>query len=157
MDLTALPVTHRSVIPERFRDDNDHMNVAWYVYLFDQSAEEFFKLFGLDRAYRETTQCSTFALEQHLRYLREVRIGQAVTIRCRAVARSAKRFHFMQFMILDESGELAATEESLGTHVDMRIRRTSPMPPQVTAAFDRLVEEHSRQPWPAPVCGAMKV
>ncbi len=156
MDLSALPITYRGVIHDRFRDENDHMNVAWYVYLFDQAAEGFFQLFGLDRAYREANQASTFALEQHIRYLREVRIGQAVTVRSRAVARSAKRFHFMQFLVIDEGGVLAATEEAVGTHMDMVIRRTSPMPPHITAAYDRMLDEHMRLPWPAPVCGAMK-
>ena len=156
MDLSALPITYRAVIPDSFRDENDHMNVMWYVHLFDQAAGGFFQLFGIDRAYCEANRASTFALEQHVRYLREVRIGQAVTVRSRAVARSAKRFHFVQFLVIDETGELAATEEAVGTHMDMRLRRTAPMPPQISAAYDRILEEHARLPWPAPLCGVMR-
>lgn len=156
MDLTALPITYRAVIPDAFRDENDHMNVMWYVHLFDQAAGGFFKLFGFDRAYFEANQASTFALEQHVRYLREVRIGQAVTVRSRAVGRSAKRFHFMQFLTIDENGVLAATEEAVGTHMDMRARRTSPMPQAIAARYDALLVEHTQLPWPAPVCGVMR-
>ena len=156
MDLTALPITGRAVIPDAFRDENDHMNVTWYVHLFDQAAGGFFKMFGIDRAYCEANQASTFALEQHIRYLREVRIGQAVTVRARAVGRSAKRFHFMQFLVIEETSMLAATEEAVGTHMDMRARRTAPMPPSIAAAYDRILEDHARLPWPAPVCGVMR-
>jgi acyl-CoA thioester hydrolase len=156
MDLTPLPITYRAVIPDTFRDENNHMNVMWYVHLFDQAAGGFFPLFGIDRAYCEANLASTFALEHHIRYLREVRIGQAVTVRSRAVGRSAKRFHFMQFLVIDESGELAATEEAVGTHMDMQVRRTSPMPPHIVAAYERILEAHARLPWPAPICGVMK-
>lgn len=155
MDISTLPITYRAVIPDSFRDENDHMNVTWYVYLFDQAAGGFFDLFGINRGYCEANLASTFALEQHVRYLREVRIGQAVTVRSRAVARSAKRFHFMQFLMIDETSVLAATEEAVGTHMDMRARRTSPMPASISAAYDRILEVHSRLSWPAPVCGAM--
>jgi acyl-CoA thioester hydrolase len=156
MDLSALPITYRAVIPDSYRDENDHMNVMWYVYLFDQAAGEFFKLFGIDRAYCEANQASTFALEQHIRYLREVRIGQSVTVRARAVGRSAKRFHFIQFLTIDDGDVLAATEESVGTHMDMRLRRTSPIPTSIAAAFDRTLLEHAKLDWPAPVCGLMR-
>jgi hypothetical protein len=37
----------------------------------------------------------------------------------------------------------------------MRVRRSSPMPPAVTDAIDRLLAEHRKLTWDAPVCGAM--
>src|SRR5262249_42426347 len=130
--------------------------VMWYVHLFDQGAGGFFQMFGIDRAYCEANQASTFALEQHVRYLREVRVGQAVTVRARAVGRSAKRFHFMQFLVIDETGVLAGPGGAAGAHRDRRARRTAPIPPAIAAAYDRILEEHARLPWPAPVCGVMK-
>jgi hypothetical protein len=63
----------------------------------------------------------------------------------------------MQFMTIDESDVLAAIAEGVSTHVDMRIRRSSPMPRNITDAIDRLLEEHSRLEWPPPVCGAIRV
>jgi acyl-CoA thioester hydrolase len=107
--------------------------------------------------YFEANHAGTFALENHVRYIREVRAGQRVTIRSRAIGRSEKRFHVLHFMVNDDLGALAATSEMIGTHVDLGIRRSSPFPPHVAAAFDRLLAEHSSLPWPAPVCGAMRV
>jgi acyl-CoA thioester hydrolase len=154
--LSSLPITYQCVIPESFLDEMGHMNVMWYAHLFGQATVELFKLVGLTRRYFESNQAGTFALEQHTRYLAEVRAGQRVTIRSRLVGRSAKLFHFIHFMVNDTTGALASIGESLGAHVDMRIRRTSPMPTEITTLFDRPLGEHQKLDWPAPVCGVMK-
>jgi len=156
VDVSELPITLQATVPEEYLDDMGHMNVMWYIHLFSRAAGEFFRLFGLTDDYFTAHQAGTFALEMHVRYLAEVRLGQRVVVRSRALGRSAKRFHFMHFMVHADSGVLAATEEAVGTHVDLRTRRTSPMPPEVAAALDRLIAEHRRLPWEAPVCGVMK-
>jgi hypothetical protein len=51
---------------------------------------------------------------------------------------------------------LAATMEGVGTHVDMRARKSSPFPTAVAAAFDRMLEEHNALQWPPLLCGALK-
>ncbi len=156
MDLSSLPIHYQAVIPESYLDEMGHMNVMWYTHLFSCATDGLFASVGLNLAYFEANQAGTFALEQHVRFRVEVRAGQHVTIRSRVLGRSAKRFHFMQFMFNDDAGVLSATVESVGTHVDLRVRRSSPLPPQVVEGFDRLIAEHSRLPWPAPVCGVMR-
>jgi acyl-CoA thioester hydrolase len=156
MDWKSLPIHHRAVIPESYLDENNHMNVMWYTHLFDRAVGGFFDAFGFDREYCEANQASSFALEQHTRYLAEVRVGHRVTVRTRALGRSAKRVHFLQFLSIDDTDTLAATAEFIGTHVDMKVRRTSPFPVHLAAAYDRILAEHLRLPWPAPVCGVMK-
>jgi acyl-CoA thioester hydrolase len=156
MDLQRLPVTYRAVIPATYRDEMGHMNVMWYTHLFSQATGGLFALFGLTPAYCEANQAGSFALEQHVRYLAEVRVGQHLRIHSRALGRSAKRLHFMHFMVMDDTSVLAATEEGIGTHVDLRVRRSSPLPAPLAAAYDRLLAEHGQLPWNAPVCGVMK-
>ncbi len=156
MDFDSLPVTASATIPEAYLDDMGHMNVLWYASLFSEAIGGFFQLVGLTRGYMEANQAGTFALEQHTRFLKEVRVGQHVTLRTRMLGRSARRFHLMNFMVNDDLGVLAATGESVGAHVDLRVRRMSPFPPAIAAAFDRYLAAHARLPWAAPVCGAMK-
>jgi acyl-CoA thioester hydrolase len=156
MDLTPLPVTHRAVIPDAYMDEMGHMNVMWYTHLFSEAAWGLFQLVGMTRDYFEARRAGTFALAQHFRYLKEVRVGQHVTLRGRVLGRTAKRWHTIHFMTIDELDALAATAESVSTHVDMRVRRSSPMPPAVTDAIDRLLADHSCLDWDAPVCGAME-
>ncbi len=156
-DLEMLPVGYRKTIPESYLDEFKHMNVMWYTHLFSCSLDDIFNRVGLTNEYFEDNQAGTFALEGHIRYLNEVRVGQNVTIRTRVLGRSDRRFHILHFMTNDETGKLSATLEAIGTHVDLRIRRSSPFPAQVAAAFDRLLAEHQQLPWAAPVCGAMQV
>ena len=156
MDLSLLPIHHQAVIPESYLDEMGHMNVMWYTHLFSQAAWGLFQTVGLTEAYFAANRADSFALAQHFRYLKEVRAGQHVTLRSRVLGRSAKRWHTIHFMTIDELDALAATAEAVSTHVDMTVRRSSPMPPTVTAAIDRLLAEHARLGWVAPVCGAMQ-
>jgi acyl-CoA thioester hydrolase len=155
MNLSSLPVTHRAVIPETYLDLMGHMNVMWYTNLFSEAAWELFQLVGLTREHFTAHRTGTFALEQHFRYLKEVRLGQHVTLRSRVLGRSAKRWHTIHFMTIDELDALAATAEVVSTYVDMTVRRSAPMPPDITDAIDRLLAEHTKLDWAAPICGAM--
>ena len=155
MDLTALPITHRAAIPDAYLDDMGHMNVMWYTHLFSQGAWALFQMVGLTRDYFDANHAGSFALEQHFRYLKEVRVGQRVTVRSRVLGRTEKRWHVMHFMTNDDLGALAATCEVVSTHVDIRVRRSSPLPPHAADAIDTLLAEHSRLTWAAPTCGAM--
>lgn len=155
MDLTRLPVNHKATVLEDYIDEMGHMNVMWYTHFFDRATMAFFESFGMGLAYFESQNAGAFALEKHTRYLAEARLGQAVTVRSRALGRSAKRFHFMHFLILDESGLLSATTELVGTHVDRATRRSSPMPDTIGDAFDQLLATHSTLDWEPPLCGVM--
>lgn len=155
-DLSALPVTHQAVIPETYLDEMGHMNVMWYTHLFSMGAWGLFQKVGLTVEYFEANHAGSFALEQHFRYLKEVRLGQHVTIHSGVLGRTAKRWHSIHFMIIDELDVLAAISEGVSTHVDMRVRRSSPMPPNVCDAIDRMLEEHKSLLRDAPVCGAIK-
>lgn len=156
MDLNALPITYRASIPESYLDEMGHMNVMWYTHLFSQAMGGIFGAIGLTRAYFEANRAGSFALEAHIRYLREVRAGMNVTVRTRLVGRSAKRFHILHFLVIDEGNVPAATGEFVGTHIDMTVRRSSPFPESITATYDRILAEHSALEWEPPLCGVMK-
>ena len=120
------------------------MNVMWYTHLFSSAFEQFAEGFGFGEAYFRANHTGSFALETHVRYLSEVRIGQHVTVRSRLLGRSEKRIHFMHFMTIDETGALAAIQEHVGAHIDMRIRRMAPLPSDIAARFDKLLAEQER-------------
>jgi len=156
MNLSSLPVTYRAVIPTDFIDEFGHVNVMWYTHLFTEGAGGLFQIVGLTWEHLEANRAGTFALEQHFRYLKEIRQGQHVTLRSRVLGRSAKRWHTIHFMTIDELDVLAATCEVVSTYVDMTVRRSAPMPATITAGIDRLLNEHTKLGWEAPVCGTMK-
>jgi acyl-CoA thioester hydrolase len=151
--IEALPLFHRETIPVAYLDAMGHMNVQWYMALFDKAGWNFFASFGMDQRYYEEEKGGGFALQQFINYLAEVRAGETVALRTRFLGRSARRIHFMHFMINETRGNLACTMEVLGSHADMRVRRTSPYPEHIARRIDALLAAHESLSWEAPVCG----
>jgi acyl-CoA thioester hydrolase len=154
--LDSLPVVYRITIPEAYRDAMGHMNMRWYVALFDEAGLPLFDRIGLTTDYFERNRTGTFDLEHHTHFLNEVHIGDTVAIRARLLGRSSKRLHYMLFMVNETRGVLSATLEIMNSHADLSIRRTSPYPENIAALIDEMLAEHSRLDWDAPVCGVMK-
>ena len=157
MDFRQLPLTLQATVEAKHLDHLDHMNVMWYTHFFDLATWAWYETFDFGKAYHHESGFGSFALETHTRYLAELRAGDGVRIYTRMLARNAKLFHYMHFMQRAGDGELSATCELLGIHVDMSSRRSAPMPASVAAHFDRLIAEHSQLGWEAPVSGAINL
>lgn len=155
--IALLPLYHRQTIPTEYIDAMGHMNVRWYMALFDNATWRFFDAMGLDDAYFERSHAGGFALKHFVTYWAEVQAGQTVAVHTRILGRSDKRFHFMHFMVNESSGITAAALEALGTHVDLRKRKSSPLPSRIAKRFDNQLAEDRQLPWPAPICGAIAV
>jgi acyl-CoA thioester hydrolase len=154
--IRGLPETNRKTIPESYLDAMGHMNVMWYTHLFSDAMGGVFKMIGLHWDQLDGSHVGTFALEAHIRYLAEVRVGQTISVRSRVVGRSERRFYFMHFMVNEDRDNVAATFENIGTFVDLRIRRTAPIPEDISNNLNTLFSEHDALSWKAPVCGVMK-
>ena len=155
--LTSLPEVYRAVIPPAYEDRNGHMNMRWYLALYDEAGDAMYPMLGLTADYFAASGMGGFDLEHHLWYPAEVRIGDTVVIRARILARSAKLMHYMMFMVNETRGMLSSLFECVHAHADLRARRTAPFPAQVAAQIDALVAAHRALPWPAPVSGTMGV
>jgi acyl-CoA thioester hydrolase len=154
MDIAQLPLAYSATVQAQHLDFLDHMNVMWYTHFFDMATWGFYNQIGFGDEYHQDDRGS-FALEQYTRHLAELRLGDGFQIYTRAIARSAKLWHFMHFMLRNRDGALAATTELLGIHIDMRTRRSSPLPEEQATLWDRLIAEHSQVGWDAPVSGVM--
>jgi len=130
-------------------DYNGHMNVGYYHVAFDDASTPFFHWLGLSPEYRSRHQVSTFALETHLNFLREVKLGEPLRFAARLLSHDAKRIHFFIEMFHADQGFLAATYESLSMHVDLRTRRTAPMAEALQQRMRAVMAEHAKlaRPW----------
>ncbi len=155
-DLSELPLTYEATIPEHYLDLMGHMNVMWYTFLFDRAVVGTFELIGMTPQFMESHQTGGFALESHICYLSEVRVGQTVKLYTRLAGRSDKRFHLLHLMYNDSKQKLAATFEVVGACIDMRTRRMTTWPAQVASKLDELIAQHARLKWSPPLCGSMQ-
>ena len=144
-------------IPEEYRDENGHMNMRWYLAIFDDAGDVLHDRIGLSREYHGRHKTGTFDLEHHLHFLSEVNPGEEVAVYMRFVARSAKRLHYLMFMVNVTRGKLAAIFECMNAFADLTMRKTAPFPEEIASKIDEILEQHGELDWPAPVSGAMQV
>jgi acyl-CoA thioester hydrolase len=147
-DIVAIPSPfdrYRTEVRQEWIDYNGHMNVAYYVLAFDYGTDAFWDYLCIGKDYLERTNNSTFALETHLTYQGEVRLGDPLRITSQLLGFDAKRIHFFHRMYHAEQGYLAATQECVSLHVDLATRRGAPFPEdrqeflaRVKAAHDAL-------------------
>jgi acyl-CoA thioester hydrolase len=114
-------------------DSNDHMNLAYYIVLFDQGTDGIYDAFGLDGGYKARTGCGTFAAETHTLYENELLLGDEVTLSSLVISADSKRLHLAHEMHRTRDGARAAMQEILFLHVDLSIRRVTPWPAAVLA------------------------
>ena len=150
-----LPVQLDFVIPPEWEDRNGHVNVQFYVALFELGGWIVLDEAGFDEAWLRRKEYSFFDLEHHLHYLAEIGVGDRVTTYNRLVGKSDKRFHGLYLIVNETRGQLAGMIEYISNGVDMRHRRTAPMPPELLQGLDRLCAEHQALSWPPPLCGIM--
>lgn len=142
-----LVVLREPVKPE-WIDYNGHMNVAFYVLAFDHAADALFDAIGLDASYRTRANFSTFALECHVVYKREVASGDPLRFEVQMLDFDGRFFHYMCRMFHDRENFLAATCEWISCGVDMAARRPAAMPAEIAQRFQALWDAQRGMPRP---------
>lgn len=138
-----------AVVHSEWIDYNGHMNVGYYHVAFDVAAEAFFQFLGFTPEFRSEQGVTTYALESHLNFLREVKEGDALRFEARLLDHDAKRIHFYQEMFHATGGYLAASCESLSACVSQAARRTTPIPAVLLERLAGIQAAHATlaRPW----------
>ncbi|MGZ8473956.1 MAG: acyl-CoA thioesterase [Candidatus Deferrimicrobiaceae bacterium] len=129
--MSDLPLTYRGVVYPWHCDHVGHMNVMWYVGKFDEATWQFFASFGLTPSFLREQGRGMAAVQQNITYKRELRAGDVVSIRSGVLEVKEKAIRFFHEMRNDETGEIAATAEMTGVHLDTVLRKSRPFPKQV--------------------------
>ncbi len=148
--LPAAPLRlHEAAVQDAWLDDNGHMNVAYYVLVFDQATDAVLDHLGLGCAYRAATGRSVFVAEAHVTYEDEARGGDRVAVASRLLGFDGKRIILFHEMSRVATGMLIATNEVLCLHVDLTSRRTAPLGPAEAGRLKALAATHAALPRPA--------
>jgi acyl-CoA thioester hydrolase len=86
---------------------------------------------------------STFTAECHVRYLREIHLGDPVQVSVLLVAADEKRLHTFQQLHHATEGWLSATSENMSIHIDMEKRKTAPFPADIQARIAAVANAHA--------------
>ena len=113
------------IIKKEWTDYNNHMNVAYYVLVFDESWELMLQKFKMGENSAKTTQMSTMAVESHITYDNEVKEGDEVEVILTYFDHDKKRLNYKMEMIEKSTKKLSATIEFLSLYVDLSKRKVS--------------------------------
>ena len=127
-------------------DANGHMNLAYYVVVFDLATDALFDALDVGHAYRERAGRALFAVEAHTLYARELGLGQTARVRAWLLGADGKRLHLAHEMF--EGDGRCAMQELMYLHVDLATRRACPFPPEVAARVAAAVASHAGLPRP---------
>ena len=136
-------VALRTEIKPEWIDFNGHFNAGYYMVVFDDAIGPWMRFVGLDDDHRAVHDVTTFTVEGHITYDREVHEGHPIEVRTRLLGYSSKAIHAFQEMVHAEEGWLAATNEVMSLHISMRTRRSAAMAPEVLDRLATIQEAHS--------------
>ncbi|MDH3338299.1 MAG: thioesterase family protein [Gammaproteobacteria bacterium] len=136
-DILGIEVSRGRVLPE-WIDVNNHMNVAYYVLVFDQGVDSLWDRFGITEEHIREMNSSTFAVESHVIYRRELNLDDPFIVTAQILAYDKKRIHQFQRLYHAEERFLAATAEWMNLHVDLITRRVAPWPDTILDDIGRV-------------------
>ena len=127
------------IIKKEWTDYNNHMNMAYYVLVFDQLLEIILEKFKMGEQSAKTTNMSTMVVETHTTYNSEVKEGDEVEINLTFFDHDKKRIHFKMEMIEKSSKKLSATLEMLSLYIDLNKRRVAEFEDEKVKLMDNFI------------------
>jgi carnitine 3-dehydrogenase len=147
---------HRATVEPAWVDYNGHMSESCYLLVFGDGADAFFRLVGIDEAYR-SAGLSLYTVETHLHHRREVSEGEPLALSLQLLDHDRKRVHILQEMTHGQTGVLVATAEQMLVHVDMASARAVDIPSHVARRLDAIQAAHAGLPTPDVVGNPMGI
>jgi acyl-CoA thioester hydrolase len=135
-------------IDPQWIDYNGHLNMAYYNVMFDRAIDQMWIGLGIGPGYMKERNGSTFTAECHVRYLREIHLGDPVQISIILVGADEKRLHTFEELRHANEGWLSATSENMTMHIDMTARKVAPFPPDIRARTQAVADAHATIPRP---------
>ena len=137
----SVHITTKKIIKE-WTDYNEHMNMAYYVLIFDLAWEIILEKFKMGEHSAKTTKKSTMVVETHTTYNNEVKQGDDVEIVLTHFDHDRKRLHFKMEMYEKSKKTLSATIEMLSLYIDLKQRKVAEFEDEKTKIMDEFISQN---------------
>jgi len=138
----SIHLTTQKILKE-WTDYNNHMNVAYYVLIFDvYGAEKLMNMFHMGEHSAKTTKKSTMVVESHITYNQEVKEDDEVDVNLIYFNHDKKRLQYKFEMIHKEKKYLASTMEILALYVDLGQRKVSEFEEEKLKIMDEYIQKN---------------
>ena len=129
-------------VKKEWTDYNGHMNLAFYILVFDKGAEEILSKFKMGEQSAKTTKKSTMAVESHTTYNNEVKENEEVDVYLSYFNHDKKRLHYKLEMYEKSKNILSATTEVLSLYIDLNIRKVAEFENEKLMIMDQFIVEN---------------
>jgi acyl-CoA thioester hydrolase len=131
-------------VKSEWTDYNKHMNLAYYIHLFDTAWETLLERFNMGEDSAINQKKGTFAVESHTTYDQEVKVGEEINLNLMFLDHDKKRIVYKLEMIHKEKKYLAATSEILSLYVDLRQRKVIEFEKEKSNLMDDFIEKNKQ-------------
>ena len=131
-------LTTKKIIKE-WTDYNGHMNLSYYILVFDIGAEVILSKFKMGEHSAKTTKKSTMVVETHTTYKQEVKKGDEVDVFISYFDHDNKRLQYKLEMYNKAKNTLSATTEILALYIDLNIRKVAEFEPEKIKIMDDFI------------------
>ena len=129
-------------VKSEWTDYNGHMNLAFYIHLFDSAWEVLLQKFNIGEDAAKIEKRTTFAVESHTTYDMEVKVGDEVDINLLFIDFDKKRIVYKLKMIHKSEKYLAATSEVCSLYVDLNSRKVTEFEESKSNLIKNFIEDN---------------
>ena len=134
-------LTNKKIIKE-WTDYNNHMNLSYYILVFDMGAEVLLSKFKMGEHSAKTTKKSTMVVETHTTYNNEVKEGEEVDVFISHLDHDKKRIHYKLEMYKKDTNTLSATTEVLSLYIDLNLRKVAEFEGEKIKIMDEYIQKN---------------
>ncbi len=127
-------------------DYNNHMNVSYYLLIFDKYGADILNdTFKMGEHSARTTGKSTMIVESHITYNQELKMNDEVDVNLVFFDHDKKRLHYKMEMIHKQKQYLASTIEVLALYVDLNNRKVSEFERDKLEIMDNYIKKNKEK------------
>jgi acyl-CoA thioester hydrolase len=129
-------------IINEWTDYNNHMNLSYYILVFDKAAEKMLSNFKMGEQAAINTKRSTMVVETHTTYNNEVKEGEEVDIYLSYCDHDKKRLHYKLEMYEKSKNVLSSTTEVLALYINLELRKVAEFEKEKIQIMNNFIEEN---------------
>ena len=137
----SVHIDTRKIIKE-WIDYNGHMNMAYYVLIFDQAWENILNKFQMGGEKAEESKRTTMVVETRTTYDSEVKEGDEVEVYVSYFNHDKKRLHLKCEMYEKKTKKLSATMENLSLYIDLDKRKVTEFEDEKVKIMDEFIDKN---------------
>jgi len=126
-------------------DYNNHMNLSFYILVFDKAAEKILSQFKMGEEAAIKTKRSTMVVETHTTYNNEVKENDDVEVYLSFCNHDKKRLHYKLEMYEKSKNILSATTEVLALYINLDLRKVAEFENEKILIMDNFIEANKQK------------